>query len=36
MSASAPEIDPKTYWLGFTGLVENRFELSYDERSALP
>ena len=33
---SVPEIDPQTYRLGFVGLIENPFELSYDELRALP
>lgn len=31
-----PNIDPQTYRLAFTGLVENRFEISLDELRALP
>jgi DMSO/TMAO reductase YedYZ molybdopterin-dependent catalytic subunit len=31
-----PHIDPKTYKLRFSGMVEHPFELSYDELRALP
>ena len=31
-----PKIDPKTYRLAFTGLLENPFEISCDELRALP
>ena len=33
---SVPNIDPATYRLAFTGLVENPFEIGYDELRALP
>jgi DMSO/TMAO reductase YedYZ molybdopterin-dependent catalytic subunit len=31
-----PQIDPATYRLAFTGLLENPFEISYDELRSLP
>jgi DMSO/TMAO reductase YedYZ molybdopterin-dependent catalytic subunit len=33
---NVPDIDPRTYALTFTGLLENPFVISYDELRALP